>query len=755
MKYLLSILFVLTSIGLSAQTKYTILSQNDYGITLDIQFPVADFRLIQTPIGDAYTIHLTGATAILAKGMPNLPKVTLPIIIPSGKKAIAEIISTTPLAPQQIAIAPSKGKIYRNQSPNTIPFTYDKIYQDPQAIYPSNILSMGQPYFIRSILGQTLHIVPFQYSPFTQTLQGYSAMRIRITFVHNNEAITENVHEEKIPEVFDAIYSNHFINYITRKSRYSPLLEKGSLLVICPALYLPYIQSYITWKKQKGYQTYIVNTDTIVGGVNETTIANTVKQYYANHRIAYVTLVGDHANVPAMMGVSLVPNLMGPSDNAYGYISNNDHYPEIIVGRLSANTIDDIQTQIQKIIMYEKFPQTASNWMNYQIGVGSDQGPGDDNQMDYEHLCEIMDSNKNYYTYVNQQGYFDGNQSTFCNDDAGYPVPADITQAFNNGLGLMNYCGHGSTTAFSTTGFSTADVSGLNNTQGKWPFIFSTACNNGEFMFMTCLAEGLLRARNSNNEPTGAVAALMSTILQSWDPPMEGQDEMNAIIRGNRSLVPNTTFGGIVANGNMSIMDKYNTFSSPQDGDEIADTWTIFGDPTLEIMTTAKGAIQCSHSSWIQQQSTTAYIGCSVDGATVSAYYQNELWATGKVSGGSVQLNFPALTVLDSIHITATKQNYTPYQGKIDVVNYPLNTPTLKATNIQVFPNPVVDVLHINLPSTLHDATIRITDMSGKLIYTDTIHQIQNQVAMGHLSHGIYQIQIQSNLGSEIFKVVK
>ena len=62
-----------------------------------------------------------------------------------------------------------------------------------------------------------------------------------------------------------------------------------------------------------------------------------------------------------------------------------------------------------------------------------------------------------------------------------------------------------------------------------WPFIWSVACVNGEFNVGTCFAETWLRATDSDGNPTGAIATLMSTVNQAWNPPMEGQDEMNAI----------------------------------------------------------------------------------------------------------------------------------------------------------------------------------------------------------------------------------
>ena len=73
------------------------------------------------------------------------------------------------------------------------------------------------------------------------------------------------------------------------------------------------------------------------------------------------------------------------------------------------------------------------------------------------------------------------------------------------------------------------NVNGLEN-GGKWPFIWSVACVNGEFHIGPCFAETWLRATGSDGSPTGALATLMSTVNQGWNPPMAGQDEMNAIL---------------------------------------------------------------------------------------------------------------------------------------------------------------------------------------------------------------------------------
>jgi gingipain R len=437
-------------------------------------------------------------------------------------------------------------------------------------------------------------------------------------------------------------------------------------------------------------------------------------------------------------------------------MTTGDHYPEIMVGRISGETKEEIATQVNRTLMYEKTPNTTSNWVQNQVGMSSDQGPGDDNQYDYEHICDILDSNKNHYHYVNNKGYFDGDQ-TGCNDALGSPAPGDLINEFNTGFGLLNYCGHGSTASFTTSGFGISDIPSLQNNTGKWPFIFSTACVNGNFMFQTCLAESLLRAKdNTSGNPQGAIAALMSTINQSWDPPMQGQDEMNAILRGARINNKKSTFGALVANGNMSVMENYNSSSNPQGGDEIADTWTIFGDPSVEVRTKHEGVLTCSHSGWIQQNSTDLYLSCNVDGATIGLYYKGAYWGSKTVFGGVAHLTFDALTDLDSLLITATKQNYVPYLGNAMVVNYPASVQSVEnSLNIFIYPNPFNEEIEVSTKDQSMIQSIEIIDMSGKIILTKKTNAASLKINTEAISKGFYIAKITTNKGVVKQKLVK
>ena len=150
----------------------------------------------------------------------------------------------------------------------------------------------------------------------------------------------------------------------------------------------------------------------------------------------------------------------------------------------------------------------------------------------------------------------------------------------NEGRSILNYTGHGSNGSFGNgCPMNNTDVNGLENS-GMWPFIWSVACVNGEFHIGTCFAETWLRATDSEGNPTGAITTLMSTVNQAWNPPMAGQDEMNAILAESYSNNTKRTFGGLSFNGMNQMNDDYGS-----QGYSETFYWTLFGDPSVVVRT--------------------------------------------------------------------------------------------------------------------------------------------------------------------------
>jgi len=294
------------------------------------------------------------------------------------------------------------------------------------------------------------------------------------------------------------------------------------------------------------------------------------------------------------------------------------------------------------------------------MGLASNEGPGDDDEMDWEHVRIIQDKLLTY-TYIDKFEFYDGSQGD--EDEDGDPTANTVFPALNTGVGVISYCGHGSSGSWGSSGFNNSDVNQLANTD-KLPFIWSVACVNGEFDNGTCFGEAWLRA-NNNGSLTGAVGAFMSSINQSWDPPMAAQDEMVDILSESISGVNSRTFGGISISGCLKMNDEYGAA-----GDEMTDTWHIFGDPTMMVRTAQPLAMQVNHATSTNLGTTVFPVNVNVENALVAISQNGILLGKSNVAGSAAIVDFEAINSLDSLTVTVTAFNRIPYQGKV-AINQP------------------------------------------------------------------------------------
>jgi PKD repeat protein len=623
-----------------------------------VHFSLDGFYLgeVQTPRGTAYTVSVGKSTPLLNAGEPDLAKLTTALIIPDRAGMAVRIVSSSYKDFENLEVAPSKGVLTRDIDPSTVPYQYGKAYSVDK-FFPGNLADAREPFIVRDLRGQTLIACPFQYNPVTKTLRVFYDLTVELYQVSSDggfNPLARKGNEIRINPEFASVYSRYFLNMGVLD--YTPLGEYGNMLVLCHAPFMTAMQPYVNWKNSIGIPAEMV--DVAVAGTTAAQIKSFISNYYNTNGLTFVLLVGDAPQIPTNTG----GGLGGPSDNAYGYLVGNDHYADLFVGRFSAENVAQVETQVERTLDYEKNPQYLTNdWYTTVLGIGSDQGPGDDGEMDYQHIRNLQTQCLGF-TYTMNPELFDGSQGG--NDAQGNPGPGDVTPVVNDGTGLILYTGHGSMTSWGTTGFSNNNVNQLTN-MGKLPFIWSVACVNGEFMNGTCFAEAWLRATQSG-EPTGAIAFLGSTINQSWNSPMEGEDEMVAILVENYPNNIKRSFAGLSINGCMKMIDSYGT-----DGANMADTWTVFGDPSLMVRTANPGLMTVGHDPTLFVGTTSLTVTCNVDGARATASLHDTILATGLISNNTVVLTFPSLQdPTDTVHLVVTAFNYLP-----DISDIPVITP--------------------------------------------------------------------------------
>ncbi|MDD4603512.1 MAG: C25 family cysteine peptidase [Bacteroidales bacterium] len=619
-----------------------------------VHFTLGGFSLqeVETPRGQAYTVQVGKGTSLLEAGAPDLPKLTTSVVIPDRAGMTLKILNAQYKEFTDLTIAPSKGVILRDTDPSQVPYTFGPAYLT-NTFYPGSLTDTREPFLIRNTRGQTLIALPFQYNPVTKVLRVYYDITIELSKSTETgiNPLPAEISRKTMPQDFLSVYKHQFLNFDA--VTYSPLEEYGNLLVICYGSFMDTMQPYVDWKRAEGYHTEMVNVSTV--GTTATQIKSYIANYYNTKGLTHVLLVGDAQQIPTNTG----GGLGGPSDNAYGYIVGNDHYADVFIGRFSAQTEAQVQTQVQRTLDYEKNPQNLTDdWFTTVIGIASDQGPGHNNEYDYQHIrnqqTELLD-----YTYTANPELFDGTQGG--NDAPGNPTPAMVSTEVNNGASLILYTGHGSNTSWGTSGFSNTNVNQLTN-MGKLPFIWSVACVNGNFVSTTCFAEAWLRA-SQGGQPTGAIAFLGSTINQSWDSPMEGQDAMTDILRESDSTNIKRTFAGLSINGCMKMIDEYGN-----DGENMADTWTVFGDPTIMVRTAVPQLMSVMHDSVLLVGDSILRIISTTQGARVTLSMADTLLTTGLITNDTLVLSFSPLTnAPDTIHLVVTAYNKLPYLATIPI----------------------------------------------------------------------------------------
>jgi gingipain R len=722
--------------------KFTVLSGDEYSSVIEFRTGDVISKEVTTQNGTAYTISTKNGTPILESGFPDLPKMNASIVVPDEENMQIQVVESQYTDYLNIEVAPSKGTLVRTVDPALVPFTFNDVYNN-DIFYPFDLAYLGHPYIQRDFRAQTITVNPIQYNATTKTLRVYTYLKLSVTSsgMNGENQFVRNPNVTTIDNEYHKLYNNRFINY-ENTSRYSSVSDNGSMLIISDPAFEASMQPFVNWKIQRGTKTVMVNT--AATGMTTDAIKTYIQNYYTAHpELKYVLFVGDDAQVPtAQPGVN---SIAGPSDNFYGYLAGNDHYPELFIGRFSATTISHVSTMVQRSIEYEKNPLIDASF-GKSIHIGSDQGPGDDGQYDFEHQRALFSELLNF-TYTAGAELYDGTQGG--EDAAGNPDALDAVDAINAGAGIITYTGHGYDQGLGTTGFSNTQVPSLTNA-GKLPFFWSVACVNGNFSAGTCFAEALTRSTDGSGNPTGSVATLMSTINQYWNEPMEGQDEMVHLLTLNDVSYNKKTFGAISMNGCMQMNDAYGT-----SGMDMTDTWTCFGDPSLMVRTATPQNLVANHSGSNVPGTTTVYVSSAVEGAFVAVTMNNMILGTGTISGGAVNVTIPAAMEGDVMTVTVTAFNYVPHIGTVTISAASAGIDQNSLPGVSIYPNPATEFISINAVNGISVDAITIYDMLGKVVYNNK-NSVSGQynISVEGWAKGTYHVQLTSNGKTNTSKVI-
>jgi len=430
-------------------------------------------------------------------GAPDLPRLRLKLAIPSDAAAVrladVEIEEEFGLDGVLVWPQPIDERDHEEGDP--------EIFQRDDALYRLDTPWPPEPGLPSVEVGRQLGLpsascecYPCRWNPSTRELR--IASRVRYVFVHPGEAQTSP------PLTRDRIRLAQlcFLNWPAIHDLFPGnwVFYDSEFLFVYPEAYADEMQPLVAQKWARGFHVSIRTTESI--GVSCSQFRAAISDWYDSTpwwRDHYCLLVGDESVIPLCTSPTGVP-----TDDLYATVNGDDLEEEIYLGRLSVDDEPDAASQVEKILDYEDHPFLfASHYDDALLVAHKENAPGK-----YVGAHESVRTASYSVPPVFHTLY--GHQAG--------ATDAAVRDAINDGMGLVAYRGHGSSTAWtgwnlSSEYFNTTDVNSLVN-GSRTPVVWSFACTNSSLSNSDCIAETWLEHAEG-----GAVSHYGSTVASYTD----------------------------------------------------------------------------------------------------------------------------------------------------------------------------------------------------------------------------------------------
>jgi len=344
----------------------------------DVSFSIADLTFSTYEGYDVVRVKHCTPTAQLGK--PELAIKPLLVLIPPHATVTGlDIISSEKMSIQgSYTILPTQ-----HPEPFMIHEPYPFVEPDEEVYamsteYPgivAEVTNVGTKggYRIATI---TLH--PLQYVPQKQQLFLYTNITFRVQYAEHQttpEPVWRDDHTYQRDAVKRLVVNPEQVDAWSPQVRdcsrvqtpgtRGPTFDNPECAIMVADGFESYFEPLRNWRTKKGIPTEMVTVSDAGGSANA--IKSYIESYYNANGLTFVLLVGDIDQVPSII-------LSGSaSDPSYSFIVGSDHYPDLFVGRFSANNLNELETQIERSIEYEKYPQIGADWYQKGTGIGSDR----------------------------------------------------------------------------------------------------------------------------------------------------------------------------------------------------------------------------------------------------------------------------------------------------------------------------------------------------------------------------------------------
>jgi hypothetical protein len=664
--------------------------------------------------GNTYqALSLPGGGRTHNTGWAELPVWSRFIAVPQGAIPEVEVLQVTSQTLSGYAVLPAQKQPVDKVGAPEPEFVRDDEFYGKDEFYPDRSAFLKEPKTIRGCRVSSLALFPVQYSPATGELRVTSEIRVRVSFSGGSGVFVEPQYRSPY---FEPLFQNLLLNYSALGSPGTVGGKDGTgcdFLIITHPNFQAWAESLACWKNRSGMITWVRNT-TETGsdtGSIRTYLQNAYDTWLPPP--SFLLLIGDAEFIPLFYrSIHPYDYLTSGTDLYYATLDGSDLFPDLFPGRISVDDAAEAGTVIGKILQYERYPiSSPENFYDRVLVAGHFQDRNYDTYADrfFIQTSEVVRDFLGAHQGKSVERCY--NKTSGCTPLYYYfgdPLPFGLTwngdyiqiaNAINIGSFLVNHRDHGGVNGWGDPEYYVSHVNSLNNAD-RLPVVLSINCETGHFDNETdasghgtsestvCFCEAFQRKANG-----GAVGVFGHTRV-SWsglndemckgfydamwpdfDPGYPGGGSTQPI------YAPLCRMGAVLNFGKFWMYDNYYLtggdgypWGSDLESTEITfEMGTWFGDPSMQIWTELPAALDVSHPDSVLAGAYAVPVVATSGGAPVESLLvclmNDDVYRVG-YTDLSGEVSFAGSTIANgSLHLTATKHNFRPYQGSILLVD--------------------------------------------------------------------------------------
>lgn len=710
------------------------------GLTLSFT-PVVQKSAVRINSKAYSRFHMESSGYVERYGYPRLPFVSRLVAIPDGMDVSVAVTKSAPRALTGVSVEPAPPPYEDNELYEAPPVKENAKAYASAALFPPKPYEFVETGRLRGVRVGVLRLYPLQYRAAEKKLlihdnleaqvkfQGTATATVKPKWTLSDSAVTGMLINKS---TLGGLIQKYDFNSIPAVSLSEDYVDLEFLIVTHPD-FKDAADALAEWKNEKGIKTIVRDLNTTGSTVAE--IDEYVENTYdlCGGTLQYLMILGDSEYVPTDYyqvcadGDTTCTTVDIATDLPYAEF-DGDVYPELAYGRIPANSLDEANAAVNKILSYEQDPPTGAFYYDNFTFAGYFQDNGSDGGADVANdgiddrsyiqtqetirdalvlegktVERIYTAGSTYLT-TNPDGpqYYEGGVTPLPSEilvqydaggvNVGYAWDGNSTQItddFNSNRSLLFHRDHGNWNGWSSPSFKYGDLAGLTNTD--YPVLFSINCLTGRYDHETgwwsdqsleSFAEQALvlpdhgpaslvaasRATSTSRNNTmskGLFDALWdSVVTDSSHPDASGGDD------------PILRLGDVLNYAKLYVTLHHSSFT------EHFHHYYVAGDPTLEILRDpAFRFVAFDIRSWLETREALL-AGRTVQmsvvtpmrdpRALVKLYLGNEHYILGKEVGSTVTKGGMKRTYSFDLAQFATQGKLWLSQVKLAPTSYPM-----------------------------------------------------------------------------------